>query len=148
MGFGLNSSPKFNSESTNLQNYFIKSSSLIEEYAEVISKCIIKVVNHINLYNQNIHKVKSLTGTIKNRLIGISNSNSAEESWRSIIKQDTTLSEKVMKVMSDLQFLEINKDGKEIKIYYDRLEEFKQKDFDRKEHKQRVEKSISRLLQT
>ena len=124
-----------------------KSSSSIEEYAEVINEVIIKVANQINKSGQVIAKAKSLTGVIKNNLANIANIKSSEESWRNIIKQDKTLSEKVMKVMSDFKIIEINKDGKEIKIYYDRLEEFKQKDFDRKEYKQRVKKSISRLFQ-
>ena len=125
-----------------------KSSSSIEGYAGVINEVIIKVANQINKSGQVIAKVKSLTGIIKNNLVNIANIKSSEESRRSIIKQDRTLSEKVMKVMADLQILEVGKDSKEIKIYEDKLEQFKQKDFDREEYKEKVKKSISRLFQT
>ena len=53
-----------------------------------------------------------------------------------------------MSTMSDLQIIKVSKDGKEIKIYEDRIEEFKQKDFNKEEYKERVKKSISRLFQT
>ena len=124
-----------------------KSSSSIEGYAGVINEVIIKVANQINKSGQVIAKAKSLTGVIKNNLANIANFKSSEESWRSIIKQDKTLPEKVMNTMSDLQFLEVGKDSKEIKMYNDKFEQFKQKDFDREEYKKIVKKSIRRLFQ-
>ena len=110
-----------------------KSSNSIEGYVGVINECIIKVANQINKSGQVISKAKSLAGVIKNNLANIANIKSSEESWKSIIKQDKTLTEKVMSTMSDLQILEVSKDCKEIKMYDDRLEHFKQKDFDREE---------------
>ena len=144
-------SSKLRSESTNLQNNLSKSLSSIEEYARVINEVIFKVANQINKSGQVIAKAKSLNGVIKNNLANIANIaniKSSEESWRSIIKQDKTLPEKVIKVLSDLQILEISKDGNEIKIYYDKLGEFKEKDFDREEYKKKVKKSIRLLFQS
>ena len=146
MGFGLNNISELRSESPNKQPHLSKSSSPIEKYAGVINKCIIKVADKFNKSGQETAKVKSLTKIILDFLKGINNKSSSEESWRSIIKQDKTLSEKVMIVMSDLQILEINKDGEEIKIYDDRLWEFKQRDFNEEEYKKRVKKSIIRLF--
>ena len=125
-----------------------KSSSSIEGYVGVINEVIIKVANQINKSGQVIAKAKSLNGVIKNNLANIANIKSSEESWRNITKQDTTLPEKVMKVMEDLSIIEISKDSNEIKIYYDKLGEFKEKDFDREEYKKKVKRSISRLFQS
>ena len=124
-----------------------KSSSSIEGYAGVINEVIIKVANQINKSGQVIAKAKSLNGVIKNNLTNIANIKSSEESWRNITKQDTTLPEKVMKVMEDLSIIEVSKEGKEIKMYDDRVGEFKQKDFNKEEYKERVKRSISRLFQ-
>ena len=95
-----------------------------------------------------IAKAKSLTGVIKNNLANIANIKSSEESWRSIIKQDKTLSEKIISTMSDLQIIETSKDGKEIKMYNDSLAQFNQKNLDREVCKQRVKKSMNRLFQS
>ena len=144
MGFGLNNISELRSESTNLQNHLNPPSDSEEEYAGVINECIIKVADQINTSGQVIVEVKSLAGIIKNNLVNIK---SPKKSWRSIIKHDKTLSEKVMRVMSDLQIFEISKDSKEIKMNEDRLGEFKQKDFDKKEFKKKVKIRIHRLFQ-
>ena len=100
-----------------------------QNYTEVISLCIEKVVNQLTKSGHIIIKVKSLEAIINNKLAGISNSISTKIELKRIINSDKTLGRKVLLTMENLQIIEINQNGKKVKFYDDRLQEFKESSY-------------------
>ena len=98
----------------NMQGQQIESN---QNYTEVISLCIEKVVNQLIKSGQIIEKVKSLEAIINNNLTNISKSKSTCIELKRIFNSDKTLARKVLLTMENLQIIEINQNGKKVKFF-------------------------------
>ena len=113
-----------------------------QNYTEVISLCIEKVVMQLIKSGQIIEKVKSLEAIINNNLTNISKSKSTSIELKRIINSDKTLESKILLTMKNLQIIEINQNGKRVKFYDDRLQEFKESSYSCEDFRNRVRDSL------
>ena len=113
-----------------------------QNYTEVISLCIEKVVNQLIKSGQIIERLKSLEAIINNNLTNISKSKSTSIELKRIINSDKTLESKILLMMKNLQIIEINQNGKRVKFYDDRLQEFKESSYSCEDFRNRVRDSL------